>query len=286
VTWGVGYFFSPADIINLERVDPEDPERDREGPVSLRIQVPFAPHLASLYVLPPVGERTDYALAGRADIAVERFEFGFGGYWEHERATSGTLTATGSIGRVSVFGEASLRDSIERRYVEETDVTPETPLGLELVTREGADFAATVGLRYSPRNPTGKFGITTVVQYYFNADGYPDSEILRERADEIPLLFADGLTASDLVETGRHYTAAQISWREIVNTPISATVFWLSGFTDLSGSVTASLSWEPWDHVRLGGEVRHEYGLANSELAPEGRRLSATLSASVGAGRF
>src|SRR5690606_34381728 len=40
VEWGVGYFFSPADIINVGRIDPENPETEREGPVALRLHVP------------------------------------------------------------------------------------------------------------------------------------------------------------------------------------------------------------------------------------------------------
>src|SRR5690606_37537514 len=40
VTWGVGYFFSPADVINVGRINPEDPEAEREGPVAVRLHVP------------------------------------------------------------------------------------------------------------------------------------------------------------------------------------------------------------------------------------------------------
>ena len=38
---GSGVFFSPADIINLAAIDPEDPEKQREGPISLRVHFPI-----------------------------------------------------------------------------------------------------------------------------------------------------------------------------------------------------------------------------------------------------
>ena len=43
INWGVGYFFSPADIINVGRIDPENPEAEREGPVALRLNLPCGP---------------------------------------------------------------------------------------------------------------------------------------------------------------------------------------------------------------------------------------------------
>ena len=48
INWGVGYFFSPADILNVTRIDPENPEADREGPVSIKAHVPFAATTSSM----------------------------------------------------------------------------------------------------------------------------------------------------------------------------------------------------------------------------------------------
>ena len=48
VKWGTGYFYSPADVINISRIDPQDPTADREGGISLRthIIIPKTQHLA------------------------------------------------------------------------------------------------------------------------------------------------------------------------------------------------------------------------------------------------
>jgi hypothetical protein len=41
VKWGVGYFWSPADVINLTQIDVTDPTAQREGPISLRLLAPI-----------------------------------------------------------------------------------------------------------------------------------------------------------------------------------------------------------------------------------------------------
>ncbi len=43
VKWGVGYFFSPADIINLESINILDPTAQREGPLQFRVFIPYGP---------------------------------------------------------------------------------------------------------------------------------------------------------------------------------------------------------------------------------------------------
>ena len=42
VNWGVGYFFSPADVISLSAINPLQPTLERQGPVALKMNVPFA----------------------------------------------------------------------------------------------------------------------------------------------------------------------------------------------------------------------------------------------------
>ncbi len=51
INWGVGYFFSPADIINLTAIDPENPGAEREGPAALKVNVPIGINNAYLYII-------------------------------------------------------------------------------------------------------------------------------------------------------------------------------------------------------------------------------------------
>ena len=76
VKWGTGYFYSPADVINISRINPQNPREDREGPVSLRthIAIPRTQYNIWLYLLPDTEQAKpqNTAAAGKA-------EFVFGG---------------------------------------------------------------------------------------------------------------------------------------------------------------------------------------------------------------
>ena len=51
VNWGVGYFFSPADVINIGRIDPFDAEAPREGPLALKAHYPMGSNNYYVYVI-------------------------------------------------------------------------------------------------------------------------------------------------------------------------------------------------------------------------------------------
>ena len=72
VKWGTGYFYSPADVINISRIDPEKPTEDREGPVSLRthIVIPNTQYNIWLYLLPDTTTfKPQYTATGSGESA-------------------------------------------------------------------------------------------------------------------------------------------------------------------------------------------------------------------------
>ena len=54
--WGVGYFYSPADLLSIAEIDPEDPEAEREGPVAVKANIPLGVNNLYLYALPAVAD--------------------------------------------------------------------------------------------------------------------------------------------------------------------------------------------------------------------------------------
>ena len=118
VTWGAGYFFSPvSDIINTTSINPEDVEAQVDGCLNLRAQIPFSgtQNCLWLYVIPSTDFTTTYSAASNArdtafaakyDLLLGGWELGFGGYLKYQAAPKATFTATGSIGKFSLFGEA------------------------------------------------------------------------------------------------------------------------------------------------------------------------------------
>jgi hypothetical protein len=123
ITWGVGYFFSPADVLNIQAIDPENPTAQREGPVSIRAHYPIPGSQNNLWAYAvfddPDMKPEDTALAAKAEFVLGPWELGVGGWYRYDRPLRGMLTASGSIGQVSLFGEASLSLGSERKWVEE-----------------------------------------------------------------------------------------------------------------------------------------------------------------------
>jgi hypothetical protein len=110
VKWGVGYFWSPADVINLEQINIFDAESQREGPVNFRVHLPLLGTQNNFYFY-TILDSSDIkfetsALAAKAEFLIGSYELGIGGYYRYDTAERAMLTLTGPLGDVDVFGEA------------------------------------------------------------------------------------------------------------------------------------------------------------------------------------
>ena len=168
VSWGVGYFYSPADVINLTRINPEDPTAQVEGPLALRTQIVFPGTQNAIwaYIIPdnnfaalaqgagPYLKNTAFALKG--DVVLGNFEFGLGAWYKNQNPAKFMLTTTGTIFRTySIFSELVL--SIGKDNVPE-DYTPV--------------FQGTLGILKS----WTKQNLTIGLQYYYNGQEFSASQ--------------------------------------------------------------------------------------------------------------
>jgi len=175
VKWGVGYFFSPADVLNLTPIDVMDPTAQREGPISLRALVPIPGTQNNLwgYLLLPGSSSSgsfkpeELAYAGKAEFLLANTEIGLGGFYQKDMAPRFIGTASGSLGRLDLFAEAVVSWGNDRQYI--TALTPSPAFE----TRDDRwYFQGTAGLLYTARD-----GYTSLAaQYYYNGEGYPYDE--------------------------------------------------------------------------------------------------------------
>ena len=122
IAWGVGYFFSPADVLNLTAIDPEDPDAEREGPVSLRANLPIDFHNLYLYAIAdPVDGGVQLAAAPKAEVVLDGAEVGVGAYFHPERVPRAMLTLTTSLLELDLFAELEGSLGSDRRFVERAD---------------------------------------------------------------------------------------------------------------------------------------------------------------------
>jgi len=248
IQWGVGYFFSPADVLNLVSIDPADPTAEREGPVAVKAQVPFGVHNAYLYLVAnDIRHPGQIGVAPKVELVLGGCELGIGGFYQTDLPVSLALTATGPLGNLDWFTEAVLQ------YAHELTAAP-------LV------FSATGGAAYL--DPDG--GVSAFLQFLY-----------AER-----VLAAADLEAAAVQYPGTYRLAASLAWTEILESDFGLSVLWLACFSDASGRVQPVVSWQPLDYVQLRLQLALSYGEAGSEYAPLGALPAVTVGLTLGQGRF
>ena len=290
IRWGTGYFFSPADVLNLTAVDAEDPAADREGPISLRTHYPFGlTGNAYLYLITNAdADLLDVAVAPKVEFAVGTGELGMGAYYQRTLAPRLVLLYTTSVGDFDLFGEAVLLHGSDRVFVRPSRdqsaalADPEDDLSLVLDTftvDRGIFLESTVGARYIHEWDDGP-SMVFVAQYFFNGDGYatdqasllPAAARLALNSDENGLFIANeddqpggyedppALGFGDLTNWGRHYAAATLSVSGLLLDDLSISIFGLVNLNDLSGIVTPAISYSFLDRFSASLSGRFTFG--------------------------
>ncbi|GHV17008.1 hypothetical protein FACS189493_3860 [Spirochaetia bacterium] len=261
IKWGVGYFFSPTDVLNLSVIDPEEPETQREGPVSLRAQFifPNTQNVLYTYVLPDTNtfHAEDTALAAKFEFPVGTTELGFGLWYKRLLSPRFTVTFSGTIaGKVSAFGEGLFAWGKDDEWLAEKAVGDMGPV-----------FQATAGLLYTNTD----LHLTLMGQYFYNGFGGTDSG-------------ASGTMANLSGYSGQHYAAASISLSELFTPKLGVTLFGMFGFDTESGRANLAISWSFFDELSVSAGPTFSYG---DEYTKDGKSaIGLQITAKLGGGRF
>jgi hypothetical protein len=277
VQWGVGYFFSPADVLSLVSIDPEEPENEREGPLAIKAQAPLGVHNLYLYLVSDGIDRLEeIAVAPKLELVLGGYEMGIGGFYQKDLSPKAMLTLTGPLWKLDVFGEALLQWGSDRTFVS-LDPPPDDTYQIE----DRLLFSGTGGFSYL--NPD--WNLALFAQYFYNGQGYKNYDAAMAAAAAAALI-AGQITAADLLYRNRHYLAASVSLSDLFDAGLGASVLLLASLSDGSGQVMPTFSWEPFDHLRLYASLALGFGGAGSEYAPAGPGMTLELGLSAGAGRF
>ena len=304
IKWGVGYFWSPTDVLNLSTINVENPTADREGPVSLKTQFPFGIHNAYLYLITNINAKPlEVAIAPKLEFVIGNTEFGVGGYYQQALSPRIALTFSTSIGDVDLFGEGLAIIGSEKTFVrlsrKQVSDFAGPPEDLETVldtyTLESFPFfSSTIGFRYLEELNNEAGNIAFIGQYYYNGEGYKDSSLLEpayfllQNAEFNGLTIADGaaqpegyedppaLVAGDLFNWGRHYAAATLGWSNIFDTKLGISVFALANASDLSGIVSPMLTFRLIDTFNVNVGARFTFGQIGDEYTNPSALINGT----------
>lgn len=155
LNWGVGYFFSPANLLNTSSIDPLDPEAELTGPVSIKMNKPIGIDNIYGYVIIPSAQVNLDGLkyAAKYEKVIGNSEVGLGGLYTYGDDPVVMSTLSTSIGDVALFAEGTA----------------------SFAAIDDVEFAATAGGRYSWSAPASDLSLNLAGQYYYDgsSEHYP-----------------------------------------------------------------------------------------------------------------
>lgn len=286
ISWGVGNWYKPADVLSLAAIDPDNPTANREGPFAFKADMPFHLNHATLYVVPPVdGDISAVSVAGRTDIVTGGFELSLAGFFRADMKARPRLMFmfSGAIGDFDVYGENVVAWGSDRTYVRPAGIGYET-----YTVRDVPVFQSTAGIKYSRQNSNG-LSVSFNVQGFYNGMGYADSSILQIAAARKAIKDSATYVPGDLRQAGLFYLAASASvgtrsgkGKDLVNTNLSA--YALANFSDMSVRVNPSFSitlGSGGSGLDLSVSAPISIGKALSEYAPKGNAVTPRISATI-----
>ena len=167
VTWGTGLFYSPvSDMINTSSIDPEHRDEQVDGSLNLRtlINIPGTMNNLWFYVIPDKGtwQARDTALAVKGEFVTGGWELGAGAFYKYNTAPRVMLTASGSIKKWALFGEAVYQYGSDREWLEKQSFDDKKSV-----------FKATAGFMRSWSDPN----ISLLAQYYYDGNDFDASTL-------------------------------------------------------------------------------------------------------------
>lgn len=170
VTWGTGLFYSPvSDMINTSSIDPEHRDEQVDGSLNLRtlINIPGTMNNLWFYVIPDKGtwQTRDTALAVKGEFVAGGWELGAGAFYKYNTAPRAMLTASGSIKKWALFGEAVYQYGSDREWLENAGFSDKKSV-----------IKATAGFMRSWEDPN----ISLLAQYYYDGNDFDASDYKRD----------------------------------------------------------------------------------------------------------
>jgi hypothetical protein len=288
VSWGVGYWYKPADVLSLAAINPDSPTTAPEGPYAIKVDAPFGKlNQATLYVVPPLnGDPAAFSAAAKTDVVVGGFELNIGAYGRTDMQSRprAMFMFTGAIGDFDVYGENVLAYGADRTYVKSDGLG-----GYTLYTiYDQPIFQSTLGIKYAYSNSNG-FSFSAQTQGYYNGAGYQDSSILELTAARNKIKNNSDYKYGDLVQTGMYYLAGNVSvggqWGEgekLAQLTLSA--YALANFSDGSVRTNPSLALAVGDQgskLDMTLSALTTFGASYSEYAPNGNTTTPALSMTI-----
>jgi hypothetical protein len=232
--WGLGWWWSPADILSLTPIDQSDPGALRSGPVALKASLPIGLGQASAYATTQGAMNVDQVgLAARYEFVLGTSEFGIGGYWRKDGSVAPRLVGTASLRFLGIDW-----------YAEAVGFGSGPPA---VRLPDGLLCHGAAGFSWIDMDKEGRWEARANGEYYYNGRG------------------SGG--ASAISGYGRQYAGAGAAAEDLWASKLGVDAEWRSNLGDASGYARGAAVYEPISDVRLEAGCEAYYGQDGSEYA-------------------
>jgi hypothetical protein len=317
--WGLSRFYQPADPISLGVKDPQDPTKELEGPLGLKLSLPLGPHSLSAYIVSKdsftsgdsvsgledlgYGLKGDYFLAIPKNPVFSDAELNAGYYYQKKLAPKAILGISLGVLDVQLFSDQVLSFGGDGyRLGSDYEILQGASWPVRTASKDDSSifYSATAGAMYTNKD----WHLTLYGEYFYNGQGSNDPDYTKKLVERYAAesIRADPQNAligkSDLSSyNGAHNTGFSAGLSELFgDDELSCSLFWQANWVDLSGMIVPSLGFAPWKHFSLSLGSRIVYGPANSEFilknsdfssgSPAELRFVPYLKIYLGAGKF
>lgn len=146
--WGVGYFYSPADLISSDSIDAADPEADRDGTDALKLLYPSGNNNYYAYLVPQTGS-SNHAVGLKGEWLVNESEFTASAVSRPSGHNSMALTYYVPSSDVNMFAEYVLHNGITGSSLHSSsDWVSESTVGVSYSLTDDDDYSITWRAQY------------------------------------------------------------------------------------------------------------------------------------------
>ena len=268
--WGRNFFWNPSDLINVEKQDFLDPDKNLEGTRGVKVHIPFGTkyNIYGFVNLEEAGTIEDVAWSGKFEFLVGDTEMAFSGWYQKDFEPVFGYDFSTRLFRMDIQGEMSVshgenQDTLLRVIDNSGNVSYTT-------TRREDKWVPKASIGFTKTYDLLDINDRVIIrgEFYYNHGGY-SYNVFEDQQGCLTLLGA-GLYEPNHVS--RYYASFFTTIQRFILSDAVFSLNAISNLTDGSGILYSSFSYNPWYDFYIDltasftvGDGRDEYTFPGSD---------------------
>lgn len=294
--WGVGYLWTPNDLVNVEKKNILDSSQIREGAYGFKVHVPFGTraNIYSFIDFTKARNLSDISMANKVEVLFKNTEMALSLLLKKKNVPVYGYDITSRILGFDVHGEISLSygDNNRRLRVYPWYITvPNSSLILQTMylapgNTQVMDYR--VKGKWIPKASAGfgrgfevrdiKDRIRIDVEAFYNSTGY-DENVFEKDVLSVGYFLSRGLYTPNYY--GKYYAGIFITIRQMFVEELSSMVNCIVNVKDQSSVISGMITYAPYYDLTLNLQVNGFIGKRNREYTVFGNYLVTEFSAKL-----